>query len=114
MVCWLGTWDGPVRAFRIVLLRQFPWRSSVNHEAAGRGSAFGAGRGVITVCGSIGLAPDHVAAGVACADLLVDLVEAERRGDRDRYRFVVDALTAEKRAGRHHLLADGRSEIRIG
>jgi hypothetical protein len=51
---------------------------------------------------------------VAYADLLADLVEAERRGERDRYRFVVDALTAEKRAGWHHLLAEGRSDIRIG
>lgn len=48
---------------------------------------------------------------VARSDLLLDLVEAERRGDRDRFRVLVEALIAEERANQHHLLADRLSEI---
>ena len=48
---------------------------------------------------------------MARSDLLLDLVEAERRGDRDRFRVLVEALIAEERANQHHLLADRLSEI---
>jgi SpoVK/Ycf46/Vps4 family AAA+-type ATPase len=48
---------------------------------------------------------------VARADLLLDLVEAERRGDRDRFRILVEAVIAEERANQHHLLADRLSEL---
>lgn len=50
-------------------------------------------------------------ADVARADLLLDLVQAERRGDRERFRVLVEALIAEERANQHHLLADRLSEI---
>jgi hypothetical protein len=49
--------------------------------------------------------------GVARADLLLDLAEAERRGDRDRFRILVEAVIAEERANQHHLLADRLSEL---
>jgi SpoVK/Ycf46/Vps4 family AAA+-type ATPase len=45
------------------------------------------------------------------ADLLLDLVEAERRGDRARFRVLVEAVIAEERANQHHLLADRLSEL---
>ncbi|GEM32085.1 ATPase [Nocardia neocaledoniensis NBRC 108232] len=48
---------------------------------------------------------------MARSDLLLDLVEAERRGDRDRFRLLVEALIAEERANQHHLLADRLSEL---
>ena len=48
---------------------------------------------------------------MARGDLLLDLVEAERRGDRDRFRVVVEGMIAEERANQHHLLADRLSEI---
>lgn len=48
---------------------------------------------------------------MARADLLLDLVEAERRGDRDRFRILVEAVIAEERANQHHLLADRLSEL---
>lgn len=48
---------------------------------------------------------------MARADLLLDLVEAERRGDRDRFRTLVEAVIAEERANQYHLLADRLSEI---
>jgi hypothetical protein len=48
---------------------------------------------------------------MARADLLLDLVEAERRGDRDRFRVLVEAVIAEERANQHHLLADRLSEL---
>jgi SpoVK/Ycf46/Vps4 family AAA+-type ATPase len=48
---------------------------------------------------------------VARADLLLDLVEAERRGDRERFRVLVEAVIAEERANQHHLVADRLSEI---
>lgn len=48
---------------------------------------------------------------MARSDLLLDLVEAERRGDRDRFRVLVEAVIAEERANQHHLLADRLSEL---
>lgn len=48
---------------------------------------------------------------MARGDLLLDLVEAERCGDRDRFRAVVEGMIAEERANQHHLLADRLSEI---
>lgn len=48
---------------------------------------------------------------MARADLLVDLVEAERRGDRERFRVLVEAVIAEERANQHHLVADRLSEL---
>ena len=48
---------------------------------------------------------------MARADLLLDLVDAERRGDRDRFRVLVESVIAEERANQHHLLADRLSEI---
>lgn len=48
---------------------------------------------------------------MARADLLLDLVEAERRGDRERFRALVEAVIAEERANQHHLVADRLSEI---
>jgi SpoVK/Ycf46/Vps4 family AAA+-type ATPase len=48
---------------------------------------------------------------MARADLLLDLVEAERHGDRDRFRALVEAVIAEERANQHHLLADRLSEL---
>ena len=48
---------------------------------------------------------------MARADLLLDLVEAERRGDRDRFRVLIEAVIAEERANQHHLLADRLSEL---
>ena len=48
---------------------------------------------------------------MARADLLLDLVEAERRGDRDRFRVLVESVIAEERANQHHLLADRLSEM---
>jgi SpoVK/Ycf46/Vps4 family AAA+-type ATPase len=48
---------------------------------------------------------------VARSDLLLDLVEAERRGDRSRFRVLVEAVIAEERANQHHLLADRLSEL---
>lgn len=48
---------------------------------------------------------------MARADLLLDLVDAERRGDRDRFRTLVEAVIAEERANQHHLVADRLSEI---
>jgi len=48
---------------------------------------------------------------MARADLLLDLVEAERRGDRARFRVLVEAVIAEERANQHHLLADRLSEL---
>lgn len=48
---------------------------------------------------------------MARSDLLLDLVEAERRGDRSRFRILVEAVIAEERANQHHLLADRLSEL---
>jgi SpoVK/Ycf46/Vps4 family AAA+-type ATPase len=48
---------------------------------------------------------------MARSDLLVDLVEAERRGDHARFRVLVEAIIAEERANQHHLVADRLSEL---
>jgi SpoVK/Ycf46/Vps4 family AAA+-type ATPase len=48
---------------------------------------------------------------MARADLLLDLVDAERRGDRDRFKVLVEAVIAEERANQHHLLADRLSDL---
>lgn len=48
---------------------------------------------------------------MARADLLLDLVQAERHGDRDRFKALVEAVIAEERANQHHLLADRLSEV---
>jgi SpoVK/Ycf46/Vps4 family AAA+-type ATPase len=48
---------------------------------------------------------------MARSDLLLDLVEAERRGDRDRFRILVESVIAEEREKQHHLLADRLSEL---
>lgn len=48
---------------------------------------------------------------MARADLLIDMVEAERRGDKQRFRSVVEAVIAEQRAAQHHLVADRLSEL---
>jgi len=48
---------------------------------------------------------------VARSDLLVDLVEAEHRGDNQRFRTLVEAIIAEERKKQHHLVADRLSEI---
>src|SRR5687767_9012918 len=48
---------------------------------------------------------------MARSDLLIDLVEAERRGDKQRFRVLVEAIIAEERAKQHHLVADRLSEL---
>lgn len=48
---------------------------------------------------------------MARSDLLIDLVEAERRGDKQRFRALVEAIIAEERANQHHLVADRLSEL---
>ena len=48
---------------------------------------------------------------MARADLLIDLVEAERCGDRSRFRALVEAVIADERAKSHHLVADRLSAL---
>ena len=48
---------------------------------------------------------------MARSDLLLDLVDAERRGDKERFKILVEAVIAEERANQHHLLADRLSEL---
>ena len=48
---------------------------------------------------------------MARADLLLDLVTAEKQGDRERFKVLVESVIAEERAKQHHLLADRLSEI---
>lgn len=48
---------------------------------------------------------------MARADLLLDLVEAERRGDKSKFKSIVEAVIAEERAKQHHLLADRLYEL---
>jgi hypothetical protein len=48
---------------------------------------------------------------MARSDLLIDLVDAERRGDKARFRVLVEAIIAEERANQHHLVADRLSEL---
>lgn len=48
---------------------------------------------------------------MARSDLLIDLVDAERRGDKAKFRALVEAIIAEERANQHHLVADRLSEL---
>ncbi len=48
---------------------------------------------------------------MARADLLIDLIEAENRGDKARFRTLVEAVIAEERANQHHLVADRLTEL---
>lgn len=48
---------------------------------------------------------------MARSDLLIDLVDAERRGDKQRFTALVEAIIAEERANQHHLVADRLSEL---
>ena len=48
---------------------------------------------------------------MARADLLIDLVEAENRGDTTRFRSIVEAVIADERAKSHHLVADRLAAI---
>lgn len=48
---------------------------------------------------------------MARSDLIVDMVEAQRRGDSTRFKLVVEALIAEERSNQHHLVADRLSEL---
>lgn len=48
---------------------------------------------------------------MARSDLLVDLVDAERRGDKTRFRALVEAIIAEERSKQHHLVADRLAEL---
>lgn len=48
---------------------------------------------------------------MARADLLLELVDAERHGDRSRFKVLVEAVIAEERANQHHLLADRLTEL---
>ncbi len=45
------------------------------------------------------------------ADLIVDLVDAQRRGDDARFRVLVEAIIAEERGKQHHLVADRLAEL---
>lgn len=48
---------------------------------------------------------------MARSDLLIDLVDAETKGDKPRFRVLVEAIIAEERANQHHLVADRLSEL---
>lgn len=48
---------------------------------------------------------------MARSDLLIDLVDAEKKGDKARFRVLVEAIIAEERANQHHLVADRLSEL---
>ncbi|CQD24571.1 ATPase central domain-containing protein [Mycobacterium lentiflavum] len=48
---------------------------------------------------------------MARSDLVVDLVEAQQRGDTARFRMLVEAIIAEERSNQHHLVADRLSEL---
>lgn len=48
---------------------------------------------------------------MARSDLVVDLVDAQRRGDDARFRMLVEAIIAEERNKQHHLVADRLSEL---
>ncbi|MFI5035950.1 MAG: AAA family ATPase [Acidimicrobiales bacterium] len=48
---------------------------------------------------------------MARSDLLIDLVEAEREGDRARFRTLVEAIIAEERANQHHVVASRLMEL---
>ncbi len=48
---------------------------------------------------------------MARSDLLIDLVEAERQGDKNRFRTLVEAIIAEERANQHHVVAARLTEL---
>jgi SpoVK/Ycf46/Vps4 family AAA+-type ATPase len=48
---------------------------------------------------------------MARSDLLIDLVDAQRRGDSARFRTLVEAIIAEERSNQHHLVADRLAEL---
>lgn len=48
---------------------------------------------------------------MARSDLLIDLVDAQRRGDTSRFRLLVETIIAEERSNQHHLVADRLSEL---
>jgi AAA+ superfamily predicted ATPase len=48
---------------------------------------------------------------MARSDLVVDLVEAQQRGDNARFQMLVEAIIAEERNNQHHLVADRLSEL---
>ncbi len=48
---------------------------------------------------------------MARSDLLLNLVEAERSGDRQRFLMVVESVIAEERKKQHHLVADRLEEL---
>ncbi|SBS76636.1 AAA+ family ATPase [uncultured Mycobacterium sp.] len=48
---------------------------------------------------------------MARSDLVIDLVEAQQRGDNNRFRMLVEAIIAEERSNQHHLVADRLSEL---
>lgn len=48
---------------------------------------------------------------MARSDLVVDLVDAQQRGDSARFRVLVEAIIAEERSNQHHLVADRLSEL---
>lgn len=48
---------------------------------------------------------------MARSDLLIDLVEAERTGDKNRFRSLVEAIIAEERANQHHVVASRLNEL---
>jgi hypothetical protein len=48
---------------------------------------------------------------MARADLIVDLVDAQRKGDDSRFRVLVEAIIAEERGKQHHLLADRLTQL---
>lgn len=54
--------------------------------------------------------PD-IGGAVARSDLVIDLVEAQQRGDTARFRMLVEAIIAEERSNQHHLVADRLSEL---
>ncbi len=48
---------------------------------------------------------------MARSDLVIDLIEAERLGDKARFRSLVETVLAEGRAKSHHLGADRLAEL---
>lgn len=48
---------------------------------------------------------------MARSDLVVDLVDAQRRGDGARFTALVEAIIAEERNAQHHLVADRLAEL---
>lgn len=48
---------------------------------------------------------------MARSDLVIDLVEAQQRGDTTRFRTLVEAIIAEERSNQHHLVADRLSQL---